>query len=277
MFPADRVGVSIEGSGPLVVLLHSSMSSRSQWRKLIELLRDNHRVVAIDLHGYGDTDWPGPHDRDFGLDDEVSLVESVLAREFLHREPFHLVGHSYGGAVALHVAQRNADRVRSLTLFEPAAFQLLAGCDGARAELEALRRDVRARFAENDAYQGTARFIDYWNGPATFERISARRQEALMRLLPKAVLEFQAVERAYPNIDAYRRLRMPVCLMGGRFSPKAARAVLAVLGKLLPHAVSHDVTAGHMAPVTHPALVNPIINGFLLDSMKHTPLCAMAA
>ena len=117
---ADGVGLRIEGSGPAVVLLHSSMSSKSQWRELIESLRDRYRLIAIDLLGYGESPMPGDG---YSLADEVSLVESVLARELRPHEQFHLIGHSYGGVVALQLAaQSQSQRLRSLTCSSPSPF-----------------------------------------------------------------------------------------------------------------------------------------------------------
>ena len=50
----------------------------------------------------------------------------MLARELRPGEKFHLIGHSYGGMVALQLAaQAQPQRVRSLSLFEPIAFHLL--------------------------------------------------------------------------------------------------------------------------------------------------------
>ena len=49
------------GAGPPVVLIHSSVSGNRQWRSLVEALRDRHRVLAVNLFGYGETTpWPAP-------------------------------------------------------------------------------------------------------------------------------------------------------------------------------------------------------------------------
>src|SRR4030095_9545671 len=107
------------------------------WRELIESLRDRYRLIAIDLLGYGESSMPG--DR-YSLGDEVRLVETVLERELQPGEHFHLIGHSYGGIVALQLAaQDGPQRVRSLSLFEPIAFHLLPALDPDLAELEAAR------------------------------------------------------------------------------------------------------------------------------------------
>ena len=113
------------GSGDPVVLLHSSGSSRAQWRALIDRLSRDFRVLAPDLYGYGATGaWPSQ--APFTLEDEAQIVLTLLER---CGEPAHLVGHSYGGAVALHVARKRGDLVRSLAVIEPVAFHLLRDGD----------------------------------------------------------------------------------------------------------------------------------------------------
>ena len=163
LLPASRVGLRIEGRGPPIVLLHSSMSSKSQWRELIESLRDRYRLIAIDLLGYGESAMPGDS---YSLRDEVRLVESVLARELQPGEQFHLIGHSYGGIVALQLAaQERPQRVRSLSLFEPIAFHLLPARDPDLAELEAVRREIADRLNAGDAH-GAARPVSSTTGVA---------------------------------------------------------------------------------------------------------------
>src|SRR5262245_14829614 len=99
------------------------MSSSSQWRELVQALSPSYRVIAIDLLGYGDS----PRRRrasGYEFADELRHVEAALAGVLAPGERFHLVGHSYGGAVALQLALRT-QRLLSLTLFEPVAFHLL--------------------------------------------------------------------------------------------------------------------------------------------------------
>jgi pimeloyl-ACP methyl ester carboxylesterase len=260
--PVDRIGSRIDGDGPPVVLLHSSMSSKSQWRELVQNMRDSHRLIAIDLHGYGETPLPQSTDC-FALSDEVRLVESVLAATLQDDERFHLVGHSYGGVVALQLAQAQPQRVRSLCLFEPIPFHLLPEGDSGLTELHSVRRQVEACLKNDDVRGGTACFIDYWSGAGAFQQMPEARQSALTRLLPKTALEFRAVagERLRPSF--YRRIAAPTRLIAGRSGPRPARRLASTLAAMLPHARRHYVAAGHMAPVTHPALVNPIIEGFI--------------
>lgn len=102
------------GSGDSVVCIHSSASTSGQWRNLMEALADRYRVLAVDLYGYGKSPaWPA--DRGLRLADEIDLIQPILPRT----GRYHLVGHSYGGAVALKMALDQSARIASLTLYEP--------------------------------------------------------------------------------------------------------------------------------------------------------------
>ena len=87
---------------------------------------------------------------------------------------FHLVGHSYGGAVALHATlaePSRAEPVRSLVLFEPVLFGLLMDDDGLQPtarEIMAVRDDTVAATAAGDLDGAARRFIDYWMGTNTW-------------------------------------------------------------------------------------------------------------
>ncbi len=125
---AQATGCIVAGAGPTVLLLHSSLASKSQWTALVERLSPRYRAIALDLHGYGDNSLPssGPS---FTLDDEVRLVTNRLDELAASSDRIHLVGHSYGALVAMRFAQLNPDRITSLSLYEPVAFRVLADDD----------------------------------------------------------------------------------------------------------------------------------------------------
>jgi pimeloyl-ACP methyl ester carboxylesterase len=246
-------------------MLHSSMSSRNQWRTLMESVRARHRVITIDLLGYGESPLRRRTD-DYRLADEARHVESILAKLLAPGESFHVVGHSYGAAVGLSLAQRMPERISSLTLFEPMAVHLLPPGDPARQEFERLAAEVRRCAAEGDAAGGAARFIDYWSGNGSFADLPAVKQQAFTALLPKVLLEFDGIAIERRVTGWLRDLRAPVCLMYGRSSPMPPRRIVANLATLIPHAHCVEVVAGHMAPVTHPELVNPLIQQFLSNA-----------
>jgi pimeloyl-ACP methyl ester carboxylesterase len=272
----DLIGVRVEGSGPPIVLLHSSMSSKSQWRELIDSLRDRYRLIAIDLLGYGESALPSSLER-YSLRDEVRLVESVLARELHPGEQFHLIGHSYGGMVALQfAAQAQPQLVRSLSLFEPIAFHLLPDRDPDLAVVRDVWRDIEGRWNAGDGHGAASRFVDYWSGAGAFKELREERQQVLAAQAPKVLLELVAVSNDACNAAAYRCIEVPTCLVGGHWSPEPAQRLMSMFASMLPHASCFEVEAGHMAPITHPALVNPIFERFIqaVDASEDHPATA---
>ncbi len=261
----DVAEVLVDGSGPPIVLLHSAMASKSQWKDFIAAFRDRHRLIAIDLCGYGAAPSPergGAH----SLEAEAKRVETILASTLYTGERYHLVGHSYGGAVALRLALTRPSAICSLTLFEPTAFHLLDANDMGRAEISRLNADLKAFLGRNDAVTATRRFVDYWNGAGAFGNLPDIRRQKLIALLPKVMRDFRALLAEPLSTIDYQRLTVPICLMGGEFSTRAAHSVLTVLASIFEGQCQlHWVPASHMAPVTHSDEVNFVINRFIRE------------
>lgn len=246
------------GAGPAVVLLHCTLSSKSQWRALSGLLEAEHRVIAVDLYGYGETPMPEKREN-YTLLDEVELVQALLDRILLPGEPFHLVGHSYGAAVALRFCQLHQERIKTLTVFEPVAFHLLSpGDPGLEAVLD-MKRELDRLISAGLSAEAAATFLDYWGGPGSFAAFPARLQADFARRTPKLALDFQALTATPITLDDYRQLSLPVTLIAGRSSRLPALRVVQELARTLSGCAVHWVDSGHMGPVTHPELVNPII------------------
>jgi pimeloyl-ACP methyl ester carboxylesterase len=126
------------GAGPGVVCVHSNASSSSQWRALMETLASGFHVLAPDTHGAGKGPaWPT--DRPLALRDEVALLEPVFTRA---GTPFSLVGHSYGGAVALVAAVQQPQRLRALVLYEPTLFALVDAAFTPPNDADGIRQTV---------------------------------------------------------------------------------------------------------------------------------------
>jgi pimeloyl-ACP methyl ester carboxylesterase len=132
----------------LVVALHCSGSSAAQWRSLAAKLGQSFRFATPEHYDSGDSpSWTGG--RAFTLADEA---ERTLALIDATEGGVHLIGHSYGGAVALYVALARADRIASLALYEPSAFYLLrqfGDGDAPFAEIKAVADMVSAGLRES--------------------------------------------------------------------------------------------------------------------------------
>ncbi|HSW21774.1 MAG TPA: alpha/beta fold hydrolase, partial [Burkholderiaceae bacterium] len=190
----------------------------------------------------------------------VSLdAEAQALAPLLQRAPVHLVGHSYGGAVALQIALRWPERVRSLTLYEPVRFALLLREAATREAAEAIvgvGRRIGMAVLSGRWSAAAERFVDYWTGDGDWSRMSERRRHALAARMPKVQAEFEALFADRVPAAAYRSLTMPVQCIGGSRSPLPVRQVLDVLAAQLPHAVCSTLAGlGHMGPVDAPLRV----------------------
>jgi pimeloyl-ACP methyl ester carboxylesterase len=265
-----QVAYAETGSGDTVLLLHATASSGTQWGALSESLRSDCRVLAPDLYGYGQTDpWPGH--ASFSLAHEAALAEAILPKD---HGPIHLVGHSYGAAVALRFAIRQPRRLRSLVLIEPVAFHLLREDARDRADLQLfaevmeLASFVSSAAARGDYQSAMARFIDYWNGKGAWLRTRPELQATLARRTPKLVLDFWATMTESTPAAAYRRIGVPSLVLRGSRSPRPTCRIAELVADSLPAARLQTIEgAGHMLPLTHRDSVNPAITEHLLRAM----------
>jgi pimeloyl-ACP methyl ester carboxylesterase len=267
MMPQIRVGeldvfYRDEGSGPGVLLGHSSTASGGQWRSLITSLSSRYRLIAPDHLGYGRTS---------AYTGTLPVVENELAilNAFIDILDgcAHLVGHSYGGALAARYAVRAPGKVRSLTLVEPTLFYLLApaGKHREHSEIRAVADRVIEYVDAGDPAQAARGFIGYWTSPGAFESMDERTRAAVLAGMPKLRAEWpDAFEEHGASRDALAGCTMPIQLIAGSATTPASRAVMAILRAIWPEASYSQVDgAGHMVAVTHAQEVNALIEAFL--------------
>jgi pimeloyl-ACP methyl ester carboxylesterase len=243
-----------------VIALHCSGGSGKQWWHLSHALQRRFMVTAPDLIGCGEnTHWRG--EGPFHLSDEAAAVVRIIDA---CDTPVHLVGHSYGGAVALRVAVERPNRIASVSLYEPTAFHVLkaVGPDGwdALSEIRSVAMEITRGIATGDYRAAARRFVDYWNGASTWDGLKPEAQADLMHWVPKAALDFHALIEERMPLEAYRRLRVPMLLMRGEHSPIPVQLVVQKLAHVCkPQAVKVIAGAGHMGPFTHSEIVNRVI------------------
>ena len=211
----SHAGVGAPERKPTVIALHCSGSTGRQWSKLALALGDRFTLIAPDLIGSGATPhWNGAR---FCLADEAARINAIIDG---CKGDVHLVGHSYGGGVALRVAIERPARIASLSLYEPTAFHVLRqfrvnGRRGTIAEIRSIAGRVAHDVAVEDYAAAARQFVDYWNGAGTWAAIKPELQAELIRYVPKATLEFSALIDEPTPLTAYRRLACPTLLIWG--------------------------------------------------------------
>jgi pimeloyl-ACP methyl ester carboxylesterase len=245
-----------------VVLVPCSAGTSRQWRSLVDEL-NGFDPIYFDLSGHGDRSrWHG--DGPLSLMHEAAAISDACPGS----APFHLVGHSYGGAVALKFALCYPERLLSLTLVEPSCFHLLSGSDEAHAPL--LEEVLRVADAVNRAvlcgnYRGgMAAFIDYWAGPDCWASLSDSKKARLADLALHVAHHFWGLIHERTPLSGYAAIGIPTLILCGTRSPVPSRTVARILADALPRARHRIVpNAGHMSPITHPAQINPLIVGHI--------------
>lgn len=245
-----------------VVLLHSSGASSRQWHALVGTLQRQHEVHALDLHGHGSrAAWPGP--APMRLADEAAPVERLLEQ----LGGAHLIGHSYGAAVALELASRRPALVRSLVAYEPVLFCLLIGDALSRREAQAIivtAGVMHQHMAQGQPEAAAQHFVDFWSGPGTWAALPADRQQGAAARMPAVMQQFGALFGEPLALADLARLRMPALLCdGGRTVPVTHR-IVQLVRSAMPGALQKTFDPmGHMGPVTHADLFNRSVADFL--------------
>jgi pimeloyl-ACP methyl ester carboxylesterase len=251
-----------------VIALHCSLGSGRQWSKLVEQLGPGHDVIAPDIAGYGDNR--------AGLELPVTLTEEIAALCGIDRAagPVHLVGHSYGGAIAFKMATASpfADRVRSLTLIEPVLPTLLDAGDADREQFARLAREVSADLWNRQPARAIDRFLTFWSGSAPPEELPPDAKLRLAERVEKVAFDFTAAFDELTVAAAAACIRVPTLLISGGLSPRLTQRIVERLAAIIPDAETrHVVTAGHMLPITHARLVNPEITAHIARADANVP------
>jgi len=229
----------------------------------MDLLAPRFRVFAPDSYDAGRSPhWPS--DRVIHLRDEVRLIEPVLTRA---GSSVALVGHSYGGAVALVAALAHPDRVRAMALYEPTLFALLDAETPAPNEADGIRNVVADAGVALDAGNQDAAaqlFIDYWMGSGSWTRTPEQRKPPIAASVTNVRRWGHALFTEATPLEAFRSLDVPVLYMVGKRSTPSAHGVARLLVNALPQVQFVELeNLGHMGPITNPDLVNEAIGQFL--------------
>lgn len=245
-------------AGPTVVLLHSSQSNSGQWRGLIQSLAVKVQIIAVDLLGYGQAPSHEVASSTFRFSHEIDRIIAAI-NSYAAGQPIHLVGHSYGGALALKLAVEQPFPVASLAVFEPVAFHLLPSDSAAAAEIKAVADNMESW----SAAQATEQFVDYWNDTGYFQALPEKIQRIMVAQADKVNADFSALMGESYSLADVARVQCPVLLLSGETSRLSAKTVAQLLQQALPQATALALPVGHMGPVTAPQVVNPLLVDFL--------------
>ena len=251
MLNLDGLQIHIEdsGDGIPVVFVPGSYSTPTAWRSIQVLLPGQYRVVGTSLNGYGrtaETRKPG----DAGIEHAVHVVRSVVQSI---GEPVHLVGHSWGGYIALATALGKDVELRSLSLFEANPIPLIKGTRPdlfARTQLMATDFISAHHRGDSDA---ASLIIDFWGGVGSFACMPPRVQEYCRASTAANVFDWQGALAAQINLSMCERLDLEILLVRSDGANDVMLEISRVLAEHLPKVRAEVINkANHFLISSHP-------------------------
>ncbi len=257
----DRAGAG----GDPVVLVHGSYVDRHTWDAVVPALSQGLQVLVYDRRGHGESPvLPRPSP----VRDDAADLAALLAE--LDHFPAHVIGHSYGGAVALRLAIERPEMVRSLAVHEVPFVGLLeddptTAPEAARLEagIAAMRAWIRAGHPESAAEQLVDQFS---TEPGAWGRLPRASREMFVRHADRWAEEYGDSEALRPDPDGLRDLLIPVLLTEGSMSPPFLRRISRRLADLLHNAKVQEIPdAGHAPQLARPHPYVGLLLNFLLE------------
>lgn len=258
MIHTTRMG---DGAGLPAVLAHCFLGHSGGWKRLLQALRTPLDAVAFDLPGHGRS---APWERGSDLH---KIATAALAAQI--SQPALVIGHSFGGTLALRHALEAPDDVRGLVLIEPVLFA--AATDTAEfAAHDVAERPLRTAFQRGDLAEAARAFFALngdaagWDAMPEPARAVMIRQMAMIDATHSVLMQDSAGLLAPGRMAGFDK---PVLVLAGATSPPIFAAVACAVAGRLPRAEFASVAgAGHMAPITHPAETAALIDDWLARS-----------
>ncbi|MEL7182736.1 MAG: alpha/beta hydrolase [Pseudomonadota bacterium] len=223
-----------------VLALHCALASGAAWRPLARCLPD-WSWITPDLPGFGAAPDPGP---------TADLMAHALAvaEAALPAEPVHLIGHSYGGCVALAVWAAHPARLRSVTLVEPVMFAAAGG--GASADHLRQMAPFNDALDAGDAMTAAQIFHGLW-GVGPWAAVPPARQRAMadrIHLIRQS--EPGIIADSHRILDRLPHAGPPLSVITRHDPPPIMAAIAAGLVDRRPAMTRVEIGDDHMVPVT---------------------------
>ncbi|WP_051286761.1 alpha/beta fold hydrolase [Paenibacillus taiwanensis] len=251
------------GSGPGIVILHGTCRSAYQYKKLAGELASMYTVHLMDRRGRAAS---GPQGADYAMKKEVADVSAVLQ----HTGSTILVGHSYGGLVALETAV--VYDVTELIVYEPAvSIAQSIPCNWLpkfeQAMEEGRNIDAFIHFLTGLGLDESTQHLPLHLVQSALHAMSVRLPDQwnhTLSLLPTILPELKEVQRLDSTLDNYSSITASTLLISGTQSPLYMGHAVTSLLVTLPKAQHHTVQCGHNGPDEQaPDKVASLIQSFL--------------
>ncbi len=268
----DGVGLEVEdrGRGPALVLVHGFGGAKEDFADHVEVLARDHRVIAFDLRGHGESDGPDDEAR-YSLDRFARDLENVV--DALDLPTIRLLGHSMGGMVVRRFVSARPERVEALVLMDTSPGPV----PGMDAELI----DLGVQIAKEQGMDELKRVMDAFSplGTPAYERTLIERpgyrefNDRKWETLSAAMYTKMLVEvRDQPDeLDALRAVTCPTLVIVGVQDKPFAAVSEAMAGAIAGARCEVIPDAGHSPQFENPGIWLATLQGFLAEVDARTP------
>ncbi len=265
-------GVSLtyleQGQGTPVVFVHGVLSDYRVWEGQREPVAQRYRCIVLTQRYYGTSPWPDRGEK-FSLATHVDDLAAVIRG--LKAGPVHVVGWSYGGAIALTLAVQHPELIKSLFVYEHALMTIVADPADAKV-LGEDRRDMLApgetAFKAGDSAKAARLLVDGINGqPGMFDTLPAATRSATLDNARTLPLQFGAPPPPPISCAQLSHITVPVAIAVGELTRPFYRILADTASRCIPGSRLIVIPKGrHSAPPEAPSAFNEALLGFLKDN-----------
>ena len=246
------------GDGAPLVFIHGALCDARYWAPQLEFFSQSHRAIAVSLRHCWPDVWDGGDDYTAGrhVDDLIAFLG------WLDAGPVHLVGHSRGGRLAIHVAARAPGLVKSLALYQPGGAYDATFLPPAPAPTLAVDTPL-ARIMAGEIEGGLKMFLDGVAGDGGWE--SARDDlRTILRANARTLIAMSRDASEPMTRAAAEAIKAPTLLIGGDAIPTGFIRVLDALEGYVKDAHRARIaSASHFANLENPQIFNIVLAAFL--------------
>ena len=252
---------------PPLLLIHGFGASTYTWRHIAPELARTHRVIAVDLKGFGQSD--KPFDSRYSVFDQAELLAELIEEKDLHN--LTLVGHSFGGGIALMLAleanQRLHGRIAKLVLLDsiaypqqiPVFFRLLDVPLVSQIGVRMVPPSVQTRVALRIAYLDDSKIdpeeIETYAAPLKTAAGKHAIIHSARQIMPDGIEELS---------ERYKTIALPTLILWCDHDRIVPLEVGLKLRRTLPNSTLRLVEGcGHMPQEEQPASTLELLKGFI--------------
>ncbi len=245
-------------NAPVIIFVHGFPFNKWMWEKQIEAFKNDFRVVAYDIRGFGSSDKGNVH---FSI--QLFAFDLIGLMDALHIEKAVLCGLSMGGYIAISAMENFQHRFSKLVLCD-------TNCAGDDAEakqkrmdtIESIKKNGKTKYAEDSLWKLFSQGSFVSNGGAidqVREMILATPEEVIFQTL-------LALAERHDNCSLLSTTNLPVLIIVGADDKLTPPEIARHMDEKIPDSDMFIIeNAGHLSPLEQPEEFNGLLNTFLTD------------